>query len=253
MLIPRALSSEKALYENNGWLLPSTAVLGIIPNVIFGTSEPPTVCVATCEQIGNYTGNQMIVHRTLSMEAICRGRDRSAHTIIGYRAAIVVRVKCFVDSFLYGRVARWRLGIEPNDRHLRRPSLYVLEGGFSPTREYAEWYMPRSRAQYEAYGSSSYHPELELKLQFPPSFEDILCDDPELQHLTQSGSSSYHWELDPEAHTPTTEDIFPLTPLITQYPLTPDYGVYDYTTFLSTPDGTPKAGPSNYQTPQQGA
>ncbi|PPD97333.1 hypothetical protein GOBAR_DD05641 [Gossypium barbadense] len=31
---------------------------------------------------------------------------------MAYRAAIVVRVKCFIDSFPYGGVARWRLGIE---------------------------------------------------------------------------------------------------------------------------------------------
>ncbi|KAK5812481.1 hypothetical protein PVK06_027911 [Gossypium arboreum] len=41
MLIPRALSSDKVVYENNGWLLPSTAVLGIILNTISGTNEPP--------------------------------------------------------------------------------------------------------------------------------------------------------------------------------------------------------------------
>ncbi|KAA3488537.1 hypothetical protein EPI10_032281 [Gossypium australe] len=56
MLISRALSSDKAIYENNGRLLPSTAVLGIIPNVVSCISEPPT--------IGNYTGNRAIVHRT---------------------------------------------------------------------------------------------------------------------------------------------------------------------------------------------
>ncbi|KAH1113913.1 hypothetical protein J1N35_007291 [Gossypium stocksii] len=42
MLIPRALSSNKAVYENNGRLLPSTAVLSIISNAISGISEPPT-------------------------------------------------------------------------------------------------------------------------------------------------------------------------------------------------------------------
>ncbi|KAK5784848.1 hypothetical protein PVK06_039387 [Gossypium arboreum] len=81
MLIPRALSSGKAVYENNGQLLPSTAVLDIIPNAISGI---------------------------ISMDVICRGRDRGAYTIIGYQAATAVSVKCFVDSFLYSGVARWR-------------------------------------------------------------------------------------------------------------------------------------------------
>ncbi|KAH1113978.1 hypothetical protein J1N35_007356 [Gossypium stocksii] len=51
MLIPRALSSNKAVYENNGRLLPSTAVLGIISNAISGISEPPTICLGTHRQL----------------------------------------------------------------------------------------------------------------------------------------------------------------------------------------------------------
>ncbi|KAK5839322.1 hypothetical protein PVK06_008099 [Gossypium arboreum] len=105
--------------------------------------------------------------------------------------------------------------------------------------------------QYKASGSSSYHPV--LKPQIPLSFEDIFGDDPEPQHSTHSESSSYHSELDRQERTPTIEDIFPSTPLVTQYLLTLNYGVYDYTTFLSTSDGTPNARLSNYEMPQQGA
>ncbi|MFQ6665918.1 hypothetical protein Gotur_032469 [Gossypium turneri] len=32
-----------------------------------------------------------------------------------------------------------------NQRHLRRPPLYVLEGGFFPTPEYAAWYMAHEK------------------------------------------------------------------------------------------------------------
>ncbi|MFQ6645260.1 hypothetical protein Gotur_019712, partial [Gossypium turneri] len=71
--------------------------------------------------------------------------------------------------------------------------------------------------------------------EFPPSFEDIFSDDLEHQHSTRSGLSSYHPEFYPEARTPTTEDIFSSAPPVTQYQLTPDYSVFDYSTFLSTP------------------
>ncbi|KAK5813201.1 hypothetical protein PVK06_028649 [Gossypium arboreum] len=144
MFIPRALSSNKIFYKNNRWLLPSTVVLDVISNPISSISEPPTVCVATREQMGNCTGNQTFIHRTcvpygdkdsfrgwFSMDAICRGRDCDVHTIMGYRTTTVVRVKCSVNSFSYGRVARWRSGIEevwlrttypePSCRHQRSP------------------------------------------------------------------------------------------------------------------------------------
>ncbi|KAK5785090.1 hypothetical protein PVK06_039639 [Gossypium arboreum] len=105
---------------------------------------------------------------------------------------------------------------------------------------------PDLEPQYETSGLSSYHSEPELEPQFPSSFEDIFGDDPEPQHSTHSGSSSYHLELDWEARTPTIEDIFSSALLVTQYLLTPDYGVYDYTTFLSTLNATPEAGLNNY-------
>ncbi|KAG8484012.1 hypothetical protein CXB51_023200 [Gossypium anomalum] len=191
-----------------------------------------------------------------------------------------------------------------NMRHSRRPLLYALEGGFSPTPEYAAWYMaygkpfifqgkymliqkdaqpessrwqprnaqPRSNRvlpfgdvesdttsnpdlepEYEASSSSSHPMDPDPLRDILPLFENIFGDDMEPQHSTRSGSSSYHPELHPEARTPTIEDIFPSAPPITQYPVTPDYGVYDYSTFLSTPDGTPESGPSNYQTPERGA
>ncbi|KAK5772522.1 hypothetical protein PVK06_048811 [Gossypium arboreum] len=50
MFIPRALSSDKTVYENNGQLLPFTTIIGVLPNAISSISEPPTVCVATREQ-----------------------------------------------------------------------------------------------------------------------------------------------------------------------------------------------------------
>ncbi|KAH1073122.1 hypothetical protein J1N35_025450, partial [Gossypium stocksii] len=78
---------------------------------------------------------------------------------------------------------------------------------------------------------------------------DIFGYDPEPQHLTWSESSSYHPELDPEACTPTIENIFPSAPSVMQYPLTPNYGVYDCTTFLSTSDKKSEARSRNYQTP----
>ncbi|KAH1048085.1 hypothetical protein J1N35_038869 [Gossypium stocksii] len=250
MLIPRALSSYKSVCENNGRLLPSIAVLGIIPNAISGISEPPTFIWMP-----------------------------------------------YVEDDIAALIPAW------DDQHSRRPPLFVLEGGFYSTREYATWYMayekpfiyqgrymliqrdaqpessrwqqrnarprrnrvppfgnidsdtasnPDLKPQHEASGSSLYHPEPEPEQEIPPSFEDIFGDDIDPQHSTQSGSSSYHPTFYPEQCTPTTEDIFPSAPPATQYPLTPDYGVYDYSTFLSTPEGTSEAGPSNYQTPQQG-
>ncbi|MFQ6658858.1 hypothetical protein Gotur_027953, partial [Gossypium turneri] len=86
--------------------------------------------------------------------------------------------------------------------------------------------------------------------EIPPSFKEIFGDDLEPQHSTQSKLSSYHPKFHPEACTPTTEDIFPSAPPVMQYQLTPDYSVYDNSTFLSTPDGTLDAEPSNYQMPQ---
>ncbi|KAH1122753.1 hypothetical protein J1N35_005913, partial [Gossypium stocksii] len=108
---------------------------------------------------------------------------------------------------------------------------------------------PDLELQYEAFGSLSHHPEPEQ--QIPPSFEDIFGNNLDPQHSTRSRSSSYHLEFDHEAHTPTIEDIFPLAPSITQYPLTLDYGIYDYSTFLSTPERTLEVGLSKYQTSQQ--
>ncbi|KAK5812625.1 hypothetical protein PVK06_028061 [Gossypium arboreum] len=167
MLIPRSLSSYKAVKENNGRLLPSIVVFGVIPNVISGISEPPTL-------------------RTTYPES-----SRQHH-----------------------------------------------------------------RSQQNGKKSSlSYHlePEPEPKAQFPLSFVDIFGDDPKPQHSIQSESSSYHPELNLEACRPTTEDIFPSAPPVMQYPLTLDYCVYDYTTFLSTLDGKTEARPRNYQMPQEGA
>ncbi|KAH1083534.1 hypothetical protein J1N35_023295 [Gossypium stocksii] len=161
-------------------------------------------------------------------------------------------------------------------RHSRRPPLYVLEGEFSPTPEYAAWYMsygkpfifqgqymliqkdantrPRNNRvplfgniesdtssnpdldpQYEASGSSSHNLDPNPLREIPPSFEDIFGDDIDPQHSTRSGLSSYHSELHPEAHTPTTEDIFPSVLSVT------------------TSDRPLEAEPSNYQTPEQGA
>ncbi|KAK5835014.1 hypothetical protein PVK06_010696 [Gossypium arboreum] len=115
---------------------------------------------------------------------------------------------------------------------------------------------PDLEPEYEASGSSSHLLDPDPLRDIPPLFENIFGDDMEPQHSTRSGSSSYHPELPelhPEARTPTIEDIFPSAPPITQNPVTPDYGVYDYSTFLSTPGGTPESGPSNYQKPERGA
>ncbi|KAK5784523.1 hypothetical protein PVK06_039049 [Gossypium arboreum] len=112
---------------------------------------------------------------------------------------------------------------------------------------------PDLELQYEASGSSSHHLNPDSLQEIPPSFEDIFGDDLEPQHSTRFEWSSYHQKLRFETRTPTTEDIFPSAPPVIQYPLTPDYGVYGYSTFLSTADGTSKAGPNNYQMPEQGA
>ncbi|MFQ6659831.1 hypothetical protein Gotur_028573 [Gossypium turneri] len=202
-----------------------------------------------------------------------------------------------IDKKGSGRDAlNWAQKHEPyiflwNQRHSRCPPLYVLEGGFSPTPEYAAWYMAYEKPfifqgqymliQRDAQPESSrWQPRnaqprgnrvppfgniesdttsnLDLEAQYeascmipdplheiPPLFEYIFGGDLEPQHSTRSRSSLYQPEFHPEAHTPTTEDIFPLAPPVTQYQITSDYSVYDYSTFLSTPD----AEPSNYQTP----
>ncbi|KAH1108526.1 hypothetical protein J1N35_012294 [Gossypium stocksii] len=112
---------------------------------------------------------------------------------------------------------------------------------------------PDLNPQYEASGSSSHNLDPNPLPEIPSSFEDIFGDNIDPQYSTRSESSSYHPELHPETRTPTIKDIFPLAPLVTQYPFTLDYGVYDYSTFLSTPDGPPEAGPNNYQTSERGA
>ncbi|KAH1130652.1 hypothetical protein J1N35_002030 [Gossypium stocksii] len=47
VLILRALSSDKAIHEDHGRLLPSTAVVGLIPDCIFGRCESLTVVLPT--------------------------------------------------------------------------------------------------------------------------------------------------------------------------------------------------------------
>ncbi|MBA0771999.1 hypothetical protein Gotri_007446 [Gossypium trilobum] len=73
---------------------------------------------------------------------------------------------------------------------------------------------------YEASKETSHTPNLN-----PTSLKDIFGEDPEPQH------------------------IFGSAPPVLQYPNTPDDGVYDYTSFYNTPEGTPEVGPSNYQMP----
>ncbi|MFQ6629896.1 hypothetical protein Gotur_007180, partial [Gossypium turneri] len=162
-----------------------------------------------------------------------------------------------------------------NQQHLRRPPLYVLEGGFSLTPEYAAWYMahgkpfifqgqymliqrdmrpdssrwqprnaqPRSNrvppfgAENETSDSSSQFIDPDPVHEVPPSFEDFFGDNLHRQHPTRSrSSSSYHPDFHPEARTSTNEDIFPSAPPVTQYQLSPDYGEYNYSTFLTTPE-----------------
>ncbi|KAK5785968.1 hypothetical protein PVK06_040592 [Gossypium arboreum] len=47
VLILRALSSNKAIHKDNGRLLPSIAIVGLILDVIFSIYEPPTAILAT--------------------------------------------------------------------------------------------------------------------------------------------------------------------------------------------------------------
>ncbi|KAA3482843.1 cation/calcium exchanger 4-like [Gossypium australe] len=172
MLIPRVLSSNKAIYENNGRLLPSTAVLGIILNVVSCISEPQTM--------GNCTGNWAIVHRTYVPYD-------DSDSFWGWQTFEVSPLVCLRGRVLSYARAR-SMNMDPNPLH-----------------------------------------------EIPPSFEDIFGDNLEPQHTTRSGSSSYHPEFHLEARTPTTEDIFPSAPPVTQYHLTLNYSAYDYSTFLSTP------------------
>ncbi|KAH1072888.1 hypothetical protein J1N35_025216 [Gossypium stocksii] len=79
--------------------------------------------------------------------------------------------------------------------------------------------------------------------------KDIFGDDPEPKYLTPCRSSLYHPELHRQSLTPHIEDIFGSAPPVFQYPNTSNDGEYDYTSFFNTPEGTPKVGPSNYQTP----
>ncbi|KAK5839041.1 hypothetical protein PVK06_007797 [Gossypium arboreum] len=48
------------------------------------------------------------------------------------------------------------------------------------------------------------------------------------------------------------EDIFCSVPPISQNPITPDDGEYDFTDLFSTPIGTSKAGSSTYELPHEG-
>ncbi|KAG8496355.1 hypothetical protein CXB51_007610 [Gossypium anomalum] len=248
MLKPRALSSDKAVYENNGRLLPSTTVLGVIQNVIFGISEPPAM--------GNCTGNWAIVHHTCQQLFMSNVPLIHFHMVEWHNGSRVLKqFGCAqpisnplvgikevheMDKKGLGRDSlNWAKKHELyiflwNDRHSRRLLLYVLEGGFSPMYEYTEWYMVHGKP-FIFQGHYMLIPE---------------DAQPEFSQWQQRNAGSHR---NREARTPITEDIFPSAPSVTQYPLTPDYGVYDYTTFLSTPVGTLEAGPSNYQVPQQGA
>ncbi|KAK5839971.1 hypothetical protein PVK06_008831 [Gossypium arboreum] len=147
MLIRRALSSDKAVYERNGRLLPSTAVLGIISNTISGISEPPTVI----EQQQLFVSNVSLIHFHM-VEWHDGGR-----VLMQFGCAqpipnpsVDIKEVHEMDKKGSSRDAlNWKKH-EPyislwNMQHSRHPSLYVLEGGFSPMPEYAAWYMAHGK------------------------------------------------------------------------------------------------------------
>ncbi|KAA3475006.1 serine/threonine-protein phosphatase 7 long form-like protein [Gossypium australe] len=170
MLIPRALSSDKAVYENNGRLLSSTTVLDIISNAVSRISEPPTM--------GNCTGNRAIVQPT-DFIWMPYTDENIAPLIPSW---VIEQQQIFMSNVLiiHFHMVEWHDGSRvlrqfgsaqpiPNPpvdikevhgmdkkgagrdalnwahEHETRPPLYALDGGFSPTSEYAAWYMAHGK------------------------------------------------------------------------------------------------------------
>ncbi|KAK5832937.1 hypothetical protein PVK06_016745 [Gossypium arboreum] len=230
MLIPRAFLSDKAIYENNEWLLPSTAVLGIIPNTISSISEPPT----------NHR------HSRHPFLYVLKGRFSPTPE---YAARYMAHGKPFIFQGHYMLIQRYA---QPESSRWQQKNAQPRRNRVLPfgNIKFDTVSNLDLEPEYEVSGSSSHHLEPEPEQQISPSFEDIFGDDLQPQHSTWSRSSSYHPELDPKTRIATTEDIFPSVSPVMQYPLTPNYGVYDYSTFLSTPDGTLEAESSNSQMPE---
>ncbi|KAH1121236.1 hypothetical protein J1N35_004396 [Gossypium stocksii] len=261
MLIPRALSSDRSVYEDNGQLLPSTVVLGTIPNAISRISEPPTM--------GNCTGNRAIVHGTyfiwmpyveddiatlipawvieqqqlfvsnvpLINFHILEWHDKG-HVLRQFACAQPIPNPPVNISEVYGMDKRgsgrdslnWAQKHEPyiflwNDRHSRRPPLYVLVGGFSSTREYTAWYMAHEKPfiyqgrymliQRDAQPKSSQWQQRNAqphRNRVPPfgNIEYNTASNPNLEpQYEASSSSSHHPEPESEQEIPLSfEDIF---------------------------------------------
>ncbi|KAG8475064.1 hypothetical protein CXB51_031847 [Gossypium anomalum] len=161
MLIPRALSSVKAVYENNGRLLPSTTVLGVIPNAIFGISEPPTATVPEIRRsftvpmyyimIETYSGDGFLWIPYVEEEiATLIPSWFDCTQPIPNPSVNITEVHRMDKKGSSWDDLNWAQKHEPyiflwNDRHSRRPLLYVLEGEFSSSCEYAQWYMAHGK------------------------------------------------------------------------------------------------------------